>query len=296
MSKKESHKKEALKNVESKVMKSDKVALIRPEEANASEAFKKDGKLKRDFYEKELEKLQVELVKLQNWVKEKNKKIIIVFEGRDAAGKGGTIKALTEHLNQRGARVVALGKPSDVEKSQWYFQRYIQELPDGGEIVFFDRSWYNRAGVERVMGFCDIEEYKEFLYQAPNLEQMWLGSGFIIFKYFLDVSKEEQKVRLNSRKTDPLKRWKLSPIDEKALGLWDEYSEAFGKMLNRTHTPYTPWIVVNSDDKKRARINIARDILAHIDYDGKDAKNTCLLADPSILRIYSRIYGVKDEI
>ncbi|MFP4332193.1 MAG: polyphosphate kinase 2 [Campylobacterales bacterium] len=289
-------KKEAIKKETSKIMKSEKVALIRPEEANPKEAFKKDGKLDKKFYEKELQKLQVELVKLQNWVKEKNKKIIIVFEGRDAAGKGGTIKALTEHLNQRGARVVALGKPSDVEKSQWYFQRYIQELPDGGEIVFFDRSWYNRAGVERVMGFCNTEEYKEFLYQAPNLEQMWLGSGFIIFKYFLDVSKEEQKARLNARKTDPLKRWKLSPIDQKALSLWDEYSEAFGKMLNRTHTPYTPWIVVDSSDKKRARINIARDILAHIDYDGKDAKNTCLLADPSILRIYSRIYDIQDEI
>jgi len=293
MSKK--HDKHEQKEVgEGLVPKRGKVMLDRPEELNPEIAFKGDGKIKKDFYEEEIRKLQVELVKLQNWVKEHNKKIIIVFEGRDAAGKGGTIKALTEHLNPRGARVVALGKPSDVEKTQWYFQRYISHLPDGGEIVFFDRSWYNRAGVERVMGFCTDDEYREFLYQAPNLEQMWLGSGFVLFKYFLDVGKKEQKDRIESRKEDPLKMWKLSPIDEKALDMWEEYNEAFVKMLTRTHTPYTPWIVVNSDDKKRARINIARDILAHIDYEGKDAKNVCLLADPNILRIYSRIHGVSD--
>ncbi len=270
--------------------KHDKIRLTRPEDDTPEEAYKKDGKLKKEFYEEEIEKLQIELVKLQNWVKEKKQKVVIVFEGRDAAGKGGTIKALTEHLNPRGARVVALSKPSDVEKTQWYFQRYIDHLPDGGEIVFFDRSWYNRAGVERVMNFCTNDEYIEFLYQAPNLEQMWLGSNIILFKYFLDVSKKEQLNRITSRKTDPLKMWKLSPIDEKSLKMWDEYSEAYSKMLNRTHTPYTPWIVVNSDDKKRARINIARDILSHIDYEGKDAKNTCLMADPSILSIYSRMH------
>lgn len=273
---------------------SGKVKVLRPEETNPDECFKKNGRLKREFYEDEMRKLQIELVKLQNWVKDNKKKIIIVFEGRDAAGKGGTIKALTDRLNPRGARVVALAKPSDVERTQWYFQRYIAELPDGGEIVFFDRSWYNRAGVERVMGFCTNEEYKDFLFQAPNLEQMWLASGFILFKYFLDVSKEEQLVRITARKEDPLKMWKLSPIDEKSLGMWDEYNEAFSKMLNRTHTPYTPWIVVNTNDKKRARINVARDILAHIDYDGKDAKNNCLLADPNILGIYSRMHGMND--
>lgn len=283
--KEKSEKKEKITPVSGRVM------LDRPEELNPDNAFRSNDRMKAEFYDEEIKKLQVELVKLQNWVKEHNKKIIIVFEGRDAAGKGGVIKTLTEHLNPRGARVVALGKPSDVEKAQWYFQRYIAQLPDGGEIVFFDRSWYNRAGVERVMGFCTDDEYREFLYQAPNLEQMWLGSGFILFKYFLDVTKKEQKDRLEERRTDPLKMWKLSPIDEKAVSLWDEYNEAFVKMLTRTHTPYTPWIVVNSDDKKRARINIARDILAHIDYEGKDAKNVCLLADPNVLRIYSRIQG-----
>jgi len=289
MSKK--HDKEKEEKKEKSTPLSGRVMLDRPEELNPDSAFKSSGRMKAEFYDEEIKKLQVELVKLQNWVKEHNKKIIIVFEGRDAAGKGGVIKTLTEHLNPRGARVVALGKPSDVEKAQWYFQRYIAQLPDGGEIVFFDRSWYNRAGVERVMGFCTDDEYREFLYQAPNLEQMWLGSGFILFKYFLDVTKKEQKDRLEERRTDPLKMWKLSPIDEKAVSMWDEYNEAFVKMLTRTHTPYTPWIVVNSDDKKRARINIARDILAHIDYEGKDAKNVCLLADPNVLRIYSRIQG-----
>jgi len=225
-------------------------------------------------------------------LKEKQKKILVLFEGRDAAGKGGVIRTLTEHLNPRGARVVALSKPSDVEKTQWYFQRYIEHLPRGGEIVFFDRSWYNRAGVEKVMGFCTVEEYKEFAIQAPNLEQMWLESGILIFKYFLDVGQDEQKKRIKDRKVDPLKMWKLSPIDEKSLGMWDEYTEAFNKMFARTHTPYTPWIIVNSNDKKRARINIARDILAHIDYDGKNQQNVCLLADPEVLNIYSR-YGVK---
>lgn len=269
-----------------------RVLTTRPEDVDPEESYKKDGKFTKKFYETEIEKLQIELVKLQNWVKQHNKKMIIVFEGRDAAGKGGVIKTLTEHLNPRGARVVALGKPSDVELTQWYFQRYVTHLPNGGEIVFFDRSWYNRAGVEKVMDFCTNDQYVQFLYQVPNLEQMWLESGIIIFKYFLDVSKKEQKARLVARETDPLKRWKLSPIDKKSLSMWDEYDEAFTKMLDRTHTPYCPWIVVNSDDKKRARMNIARDILSHIDYTDKDASNTCLLADPSILHIHSRVPGM----
>ncbi|NWF66300.1 MAG: polyphosphate kinase 2 [Campylobacterales bacterium] len=260
----------------------------RPEELDVENAFK-EGKLRGKFYEAEMQKLQIELVKLQNWVKAKNKKILVIFEGRDAAGKGGTIQALIEHLNPRGARVVALAKPSDVEKTQWYFQRYIKHLPDGGEIVFFDRSWYNRAGVERVMNFCTDDEYKEFLIQSPSLEQMLINSGIIFFKYFLDVSKEEQERRLDERKHDPLKRWKLSAIDEQSKKKWDEYSMAFTEMLSRTHTPYTPWIIVQSDDKKRARINIARDILSHIDYDDKDTKDVCLISDPEVLRIYSHM-------
>jgi len=266
-----------------------KIQLQRPEDLDPKLHFKKNGKLKEEPYLEILSKLQIELVKLQNWVKEKNKKMIIVFEGRDTAGKGGVIKRVTEHLNPRGARVVALGKPSDVEKGQWYFERYVKELPDPGEIVLFDRSWYNRAGVERVMGFCTKNEYRDFLQQAPNLEQMWLASGFIIFKYFLDISKEEQINRLKSREKDPLKMWKLSPIDKKALNKWDDYTIAFEKMLARTHTPYNPWMLVHADDKKRARINVIRDILGHIDYDGKDESNVCLLSDPEIVNIYSHV-------
>ncbi len=272
-----------------------KAITVRPEEAHQKDAFDKDGYLKGSFYEKEIEKLQVELIKVQNWVKEKNKKIMIVFEGRDAAGKGGMIKTLTEHLNPRGARVVALMKPSDVERTQWYFQRYIKHLPDGGEMVFFDRSWYNRAGVERVMGFCTKEEYKEFIIQAPHMEQMWLESGILLFKYFLDVGQEEQKARLQARKKDPLKRWKLSPIDLKAQDMWDAYTECYDKMFARTHTPYTPWIIVKSDDKKRARLNMLRDILSHIDYDGKDPTSVCMLSDPNVLNIYSHLRQLKDD-
>lgn len=269
-----------------------KQIVIRPEEENPQKAYDERGKIKESFYKKELAKLQVELVKLQNWVKQTEKKIIIILEGRDGAGKGGTIKALTEHLNPRGARVVALQKPSDVEKTQWYFQRYISELPVGGEIVFFDRSWYNRAGVEKVMGFCTPEQYKEFIYQVPNLEQMLLGSDFLVFKYFLDVGQAEQLRRIERRKTDPLRVWKLSPIDEKSLGLWDEYTEAFQKMFARTHTPYAPWIIIDSNDKKRARLNIARDLLSKIDYEGKDQCSVCLLPDPSITTHYSQAFSV----
>lgn len=263
--------------------------LERPEEIEPQKFFNKKGKLKEEPYLEVLRKLQAELIKLQNWVRANDKKIMIVFEGRDTAGKGGVIKRITEHLNPRGARVVALGKPSNIEKGQWYFQRYVSQLPNPGEIVFFDRSWYNRAGVERVMEFCTKEEYADFLYQAPNLEQMWLSSGFMIFKFFLEITEEEQHRRLKSREVDPLKKWKLSPVDQLAMEKWDEYTEAFEKMLSRTHTPYTPWIVVKADDKKRARINIIRDILGHIDYEGKDEENVCLLSDPEIVSIYSHV-------
>lgn len=263
--------------------------LDRPEELEPEKYFNEKGKMKEAPYAEVLEKLQAELVKLQNWVKANNKKIMVIFEGRDTAGKGGVIKRITEHLNPRGARVVALGVPSNIEKGQWYFQRYVSQLPNPGEIVFFDRSWYNRAGVERVMGFCTKDEYGDFLYQTPNLEQMWLSSGFTIFKFFLEISKEEQERRLKSRESDPLKKWKLSPVDKLAMDKWDDYTEAFEKMLSRTHTPYTPWVVVKADDKKRARINIIRDILSHIDYDGKDEENVCLLSDPEIASIYSHV-------
>ena len=250
-----------------------KTLVVRPEDERPGEVYNKKGKLNKEFYEVEIKKLQIELIKLQNWVKKHQKKIIIILEGRDAAGKGGTIKALREHLNPRGARVVALQKPSDVEKTQWYFQRYIDELPNGGEIVFFDRSWYNRAGVERVMNFCSNEQYKEFIIQVSHLEQMLIESGYILFKFFLDVGQEEQRKRIEARKDEPLKRWKLSPIDELSLNLWDEYTEAFEKMFSRTHTPFAPWMIVDSNDKKRARINLARILLSKIDYEDKDAEN-----------------------
>ncbi len=266
-----------------------KTLVVRPEDERPSEAYNKKGKLKKAFYEEEIEKLQIELIKLQNWVKKYQKKIIVILEGRDAAGKGGTIKALREHLNPRGARVVALQKPSDVEKTQWYFQRYIDELPNGGEIVFFDRSWYNRAGVERVMNFCSNEQYKEFIIQVSHLEQMLIESGYILFKFFLDVGQEEQRKRIESRKDEPLKRWRLSPIDELSLNLWEEYTEAFEKMFSRTHTPFAPWLIVDSNDKKRARINLARILLSKIDYEDKDAQNVCLLADPGIVSYYSSV-------
>lgn len=272
------------------------ILIERPEDKDQKRFFNKKGKMKDEPYLEVLNTLQIELVKLQNWVKANNKKIVIIFEGRDTAGKGGVIKRITEYLNPRGARIVALGKPSDVERGQWYFQRYVQELPKPGEIALFDRSWYNRAGVEKVMGFCTKEEYRDFLQQAPNLEHMWLGSGFIIFKYFLNISKDEQGRRLKSREKDPLKMWKLSPVDKKALDMWDDYTIAFEKMLARTHTPYNPWVVVNADDKRRARINIMRDILSHIDYDGKDETQACLLTDPSIVNIYSHVKFKENEV
>lgn len=277
-----------------------KQIVIRPEDSkDGNEVYKeRNGKLvfKRKFYEDELYKLEIELLKLQKWVIKTNRRVLIIMEGRDGAGKGGTIKALTDRLNPRGFRIVALQKPTEVEKCDWYFKRYISQLPKPGEIVLFDRSWYNRAGVEKVMGFCTQEEYKEFIYQVLNLEQMLIQSGLYIFKYFLDVSQNEQKRRIERRKTDPLRMWKLSPIDSKSLGLWDEYTEAFQKMFSRTHNTESPWILVDSTDKKRARINIARDLLSKVDYEGKEQSKVCLLADPSIITQYSQAtFFAKDK-
>lgn len=267
-----------------------KQVVIRPEDNKENVYKNKDGRMvfKRKFYEEELYKLEIELLKLQKWVINNNKRVLIIMEGRDGAGKGGTIKALTDRLNPRGFRTVALQKPTESEKNDWYFKRYISQLPKPGEIVLFDRSWYNRAGVERVMGFCTQEEYKEFIYQVLNLEQMLIASGLYIFKYFLNVSQSEQKRRIERRKTDPLRMWKLSPIDSKSLNLWDEYTEAFQKMFSRTHNAESPWILVDSTDKKRARINIARDLLSKIDYEGKEKSKVCLLADPNIVSQYSQ--------
>ncbi len=233
-------------------------------------------------YEKELKELQIELLKLQNHVKETGQKILMIFEGRDAAGKGGTIKRITEHLNPRGARVVALDKPSDIEKTQWYFQRYTQHLPSAGEIVLFDRSWYNRGGVEPVMGFCTQEEHKEFLHEVPEFERMLINSNIKIFKFYFSVSKEEQKRRFEKRRTDPLKQYKLSPVDEKSQGLWDKYTIAKYSMLLASHTEYSPWTIIRSDNKKKARINCIKHILRNMDYPNKVSKRK-LKIDSSIL-------------
>ncbi|HLD23151.1 MAG TPA: polyphosphate kinase 2 [Sulfuricurvum sp.] len=217
-------------------------------------------------YEEELKELQIELLKLQNYVKDKGLKILMIFEGRDAAGKGGTIKRITEHLNPRGARVVALDKPSDVEKTQWYFQRYTGHLPSAGEIVLFDRSWYNRGGVEPVMGFCSPQEHQEFLSQVGEFEHMLVNSGIILFKFYFSVSKEEQAKRFKERKTDPLKQFKLSPVDAKSQDLWDKYTEMKYSMLRASHTGTSPWVIIRSDNKKKARINCIKHILSGVQY------------------------------
>ncbi|QKE26600.1 polyphosphate kinase 2 [Arcobacter aquimarinus] len=220
-------------------------------------------------YEKRLIKLQIELLKLQNYVKEKGLKVLMLFEGRDAAGKGGTIKRITEHLNPRGARVVALEKPSDLEKTQWYFQRYTQHLPSAGEMVFFDRSWYNRAGVEPVMGFCTTEEHHEFLREVPEFEKMLVKSGIILFKFYFSVSKKEQAKRFKKREVDPLKQYKLSPVDKESQNLWEKYTIAKFSMLMASNTDIAPWTIIKSDNKKKARLNCISHILLNIDYANK---------------------------
>jgi polyphosphate kinase 2 len=224
-------------------------------------------------YEREKHELQIELLKMQNWVKDTKQRIVILFEGRDAAGKGGTIKRFTEHLNPRGAHVVALEKPNARERNQWYFQRYIEHLPSKGEIIMFDRSWYNRAGVEKVMGFCTDQEYLEFLRQAPELERMLANDGIKLFKFWFSSSRVEQFRRFKSRQNDPLKQWKLSPIDMSSLAKWDDYSTAISETLECSHTAHAPWTVVRSDDKYRARLNVIRSILANIAYEGKDQRH-----------------------
>lgn len=244
-------------------------------------------------YEHEKKLLQTELLKVQNWVKEEGVRIVTLFEGRDAAGKGGTIKRFMEHLNPRAAHVVALEKPSEREQGQWYFQRYIEHLPTRGEIVLFDRSWYNRAGVERVMGFCQDEEYLEFLRQCPQLERMLVNSGIIKFKYWFSVSRQEQLRRFHSRRHDPLKHWKLSPIDLQSLDLWEQYTSAKDEMFFYTDTADAPWTVVKSDDKKRARINCMRHFLFNLDYPDKDT-SIVYAPDPLIVGPVKQVYA-KDK-
>jgi polyphosphate kinase 2 len=226
----------------------------------------------RRSYEAQKARLQAELLKVQLWAQETGARFVLLFEGRDAAGKGGTIKRFTEHLNPRQARVVALNKPTWEEKGQWFFQRYIEHLPTVGEMVFYDRSWYNRAGVERVMGFCEPSEYLEFMRQAPELERMLVRSGIRLYKYWFSVTRDEQKRRFEARATDPLKQWKLSPIDKQSLDKWDDYTEAKEAMFFYTDTADAPWTVVKSNDKKRARLACMRHFLSTIDYPGKDFK------------------------
>jgi polyphosphate kinase len=236
------------------------------------EDYPYDERMTREYYDIHKRLLQIELVKLQNWVKDTGQKIVIVFEGRDAAGKGGTIKRFTEHLNPRGARVVALEKPTERERSQWYFQRYVTHLPSNGEIVMFDRSWYNRAGVERVMGFCTPEEYLEFMREAPEFERMLVHSGLHLTKFWFSVTRLEQRTRFVIRQVDPVRQWKLSPMDIQSLDKWDDYTEAKEAMFFYTDTADAPWTVVKSNDKKRARLEAIRHILEQFDYEGKDVE------------------------
>ncbi len=252
-------------------------------------------KMTRREYEQKKKELQVELLKFQNWVKTTKQRIVILFEGRDAAGKGGTIKRVMEHMNPRGARVVALEKPSETEAGQWYFQRYVEHLPTAGEIVMFDRSWYNRAGVERVMDFCNEQEYLEFMRQTPELERMLVRSGIILFKFWFSVSREEQFRRFQERRKDPLKQWKLSPIDLASLDKWSDYTKAKEAMFFYTDTADAPWTVIKSDDKKRARINAMRYLLSKANYPDKDP-NVAVSPDPLIVGSAKDIHEQDEQV
>ena len=254
-------------------------------------------RMTRQEYEYLKRPLQIELVKLQNWVKSIGEQIVLVFEGRDAAGKGGTIKRFTEHLNPRGATVVALVKPNQRERTQWYFQRYVTHLPAAGEIVMFDRSWYNRAGVERVMGFCTQDEYEEFMREAPEFERMLVRSGLHLTKFWFSVTPSEQRTRFIIRRIDPVRQWKLSPMDIESLDKWDEYTEAKEAMFHYTDTPHSPWTVIKSNDKKRARLEAIKHVLLKFDYEGKDAEvigepDKLLIGPPSVLSEHNpdRVY------
>ncbi|MBB6460126.1 polyphosphate kinase 2 [Flammeovirga kamogawensis] len=232
-----------------------------------NEKFSKNGKLKKEYYEEELIRMQNELVKMQEWVKHTGMKVVVLFEGRDAAGKGGVIKRITERLNPRVARIVALGVPTEKEKSQWYFQRYVSHLPAAGEIVLFDRSWYNRTGVEKVMGFCTDDQYEEFLRTCPEFEKMLIRSGIILIKYWFSVSDDEQEKRFKERINSPIKRWKFSEMDLESRSKWVEYSKAKDNMFAYTDTKQSPWYVVKADDKKKARLNCISHFLSKVPYE-----------------------------
>jgi len=241
---------------------------IKPPKWNVDGSYPYSKKMGVVEYEEHKHELQIELLKVQKWVRDTGQRVVVLFEGRDAAGKGGTIKRFTEHLNPRGARVVALEKPTDRERGSWYFQRYIQHLPSAGELVLFDRSWYNRGGVEKVLGFCSDQEHLEFLREAPQLERMLVNSGITLIKYWFSVSQVEQFRRFKARQKDPLKQWKLSPVDIASLARWDDYTKAKEAMFFHTDTRDAPWTIIRSDDKKRGRINCMRHFLASMDYNG----------------------------
>jgi polyphosphate kinase 2 len=244
--------------------------------------------MKKLRYEAELRKLQAEFVSLQQWVAQKKIRLAILFEGRDAAGKGGSIKRFKEHLNPRTSRVVALSKPTEVESGQWYFRRYLKVLPNPGEVVFFDRSWYNRAVVEPVMGFCNKEQYNKFMVQVPEFEHLLYEDNLKIIKFWFSISKEEQKQRFDSRLSNPLKRWKFSSVDMKGQDLWDQYTHYKEQMFSKTHTNFSPWIIVKTNDKKQARLESMRYVLSQFEYDGKGESGISLLPDPNVIMRYHR--------
>ena len=249
----------------------------------------------RIAYEQELIKLQIELVNLQQWISKKKKRVMIIFEGRDASGKGGTIRRFTNELNPRSMRIVALSKPTKVESGQWYFRRYIKELPNPGEFCFFDRSWYNRAVVEPVMDFCTPEQYKQFMVQVPEFEHMLYEDGVHIIKFWFSISKKVQLQRFNARLENPLKRWKFSPVDKKGQELWDKYTQYKEQMFNRTHTTFSPWVIVKADDKPTARLESIRYVLSQFDYKDKGISGTRLYHDPNIVMRYYRLLKQLDD-
>ncbi|MFT5248926.1 MAG: polyphosphate kinase 2 [bacterium] len=245
-------------------------------------------------YEEQLYKLQSELVNLQKWVTKNKKRVCVIFEGRDASGKGGSIRRMTEHLNPRARRVVALAKPTEIEQGQWYFRRYIKEMPHPGELVFFDRSWYNRAVVEPVMGFCSKEQYNKFMIQVPEFEHLLYEDGVILIKFWFSVTKKEQLKRFESRLASPLKRWKFSPVDQEGQNKWDVYTHYKDQMFANTHTTFSPWIIIKTNNKKEARLESLRYLLSRFDYEGKGSSGTTLLADPNIVQRYHRTLKKSD--
>ncbi|MGV6844805.1 MAG: polyphosphate kinase 2 [Lutibacter sp.] len=279
------------KNLDSKLTKEDFLKAKTNEELKqiiADKGIPFSKVANRLFYEEELRLLQIELIKLQQWISKNKKRVVIIFEGRDAAGKGGNIRRFTEHLNPRSMRLVALNKPTDIERGQWYFRRYIRKLPNPGEIVFFDRSWYNRAVVEPVMGFCNKEQYQKFMVQVPEFEHMLYEDGVTVIKFWFSISKFEQQRRFEARLKTPLKRWKFSPVDQKGQELWDVYTHYKEQMFSRTHTSYSPWIIVKANDKKIARLECIRYVLSQFEYDGKEEAHTNIFPDPNIIMRYHR--------